>query len=192
MVAHARAPRITFEEYLRLDRQSETKSEFASGEILAMAGASYAHNLIVGATVYLLAAALEVTPCRTVSSDQRLRVPECDRAYYPDVMVVCDEPQFVDGEKDTLLNPTVIVEVLSESTEKKDRTEKLDCYSTISSLKAYLLVAQDRPRVERYTPDEDGTWRLLVANSLEGSLEIPALNCALDLRRVYSNIAFPT
>src|SRR2546430_2206225 len=139
----------TVEEYLAFERSSELKHEYISGEIIAMAGATRAHNLITGNISQRLRNQLEGKPCETYSNDMRLRTTPTDYTY-PDVVVVCGEPQFEDAELDTLLNPTVVIEALSKSSEARDRGEKFSDYRGIESIEDIILVAQHKMRVEHY------------------------------------------
>jgi Uma2 family endonuclease len=195
MVAYAKKrpeqlPRLTPQEYLERERKAETKSEYDGGVVVAMAGASWEHNLITGNIGRRLGNQLERTSCVVVTNDQRVRVPECDRYYYPDVAVVCDEPQFEDAEVDTLLNPTLIVEVLSDSTVERDRGEKWECYQSMESLRAYVLVAQNKPLVETFLRQENG-WHYTAVKGLESVVSLDAIGCALRLAEVYDRIEFP-
>ncbi|HZO87468.1 MAG TPA: Uma2 family endonuclease [Chthonomonadaceae bacterium] len=148
VVAEKVVPRISPQEYLAHERKAETKSEYHGGRIVAMAGASKGHNRITVNLIRHLANQLEGTSCEPFANDLRVRVPACDKYDYPDVAVVCGEPQFEDSHLDTLLNPTLIIEVLSDTTEAADRGEKFACYRTLASLTTYVLVAQKRPSVE--------------------------------------------
>src|SRR5947208_11419299 len=127
-------PGITPEEYLAIDHKAEYKSEYFNGEMLAMSGASEQHVSIVANVMYLLVGQLKRRPCKAYSSDMRVKVSPTGLYTYPDVIVVCGQPQFADEQKDTLLNPTLIVEVLSESTKDYDRGEKFEHYRTLASL----------------------------------------------------------
>jgi Uncharacterized protein conserved in cyanobacteria len=147
--------RYTPEEYLALERASAYKSEYYDGEVFAMSGASRRHVLIVTNLVTQLATQLKKRACEVYSADMRLKI-EITRAYtYPDVIVVCGEPQFSDKQKDTLINPTVIIEVLSESTQGYDRGGKFEQYRTLESFKEYLLISQDKPHVEHFVRQAD-------------------------------------
>ena len=148
-------PYITPEQYLELERQAETKSEYFAGEIFAMAGASPEHNLISGNAFGVLWSQLRDRPCTAYGSDMKVRSTQ-EHYAYPDVTVVCGEAQFGGEEREVLLNPTLIVEVLSPSTEAWDRGGKFEQYRQRESLQEYLLIAQDRPHVERYARQSNG------------------------------------
>lgn len=178
----------TVAEYLAFERQSETKHEYYAGEIVAMAGASFEHNLIVGNTYASLHTQLRRRPCAVLPSDQRLRVSPIGPLTYPDIMVVCGQPHFTDERPDTLTNPTVIVEVLSPSTEGDDRGRKAKHYRTIASLKEYVLIAQDEPRIEHYVRAENGWWRFTEATDLGASIQLDSIACTLALADVYERV----
>lgn len=181
---------LTPEEYLALERKAEYKNEYVDGEIVAMTGASRKHNLIVVNIGGELRRQLKGRSCETYSNDMRVRVPSTRLYTYPDVVVVCDEPQFEDDYVDTLLNPTVIIEVLSESTELYDRGKKFSFYRTLESLAEYLLVAQDERRIEQFVRQPDGRWLLSDHRSPEGTVELASIGCSPDLREVYDKVAF--
>lgn len=147
-------------EYLALERSSPQRHELLDGEIFAMAGASFEHDKIVANIVGELRSALRDRPCDVTPPDLRVHVPATGLYTYPDVTVLCRDPLFEGDLRDTLLNPTVIVEVLSESTEGYDRGKKFRNYRSIASFREYVLVAQDAVSVERYTRGEDGVWSL--------------------------------
>lgn len=182
---------LTPEEYLAAERKSEYKSEYIDGEVVAMTGASRRHNLIAFNITGEIGQQLKGRPCEGYASRMRVRVPSARVYTYPDVVVVCGEPQFEDGHVDTLLNPTLIVEVLSESTERYDRGKKFGFYRTIESLAEYLLVAQDEYRIEQYARQQDGRWLLSEYGSLDETVELTSIQCRLALREVYDKIALP-
>ena len=184
---------LTPEEYLDIERQNEYKSEYIDGEMVAMVGASRRHNIITFNLAGELHRQLEGRPCEGYVNDMRVRiVSKREYAYtYPDVAVVCGEPQFEDGHLDTLLNPTVLIEVLSESTELYDRGKKFGLYRTIESLAEYVLVTQDECKVEQYVKQSDGRWLLSDHRSLDDVLELASVQCSLGLREVYAKIVFP-
>lgn len=159
MLAYAKEPYITPEEYLERERLAETKSEYYNGVIVAMAGASPEHVRITGNVYAGFHVQLAGTSCEPFMSDMRVRVPACNRYFYPDVSVACGGSEFeVRSGVRSLLNPRLVVEVLSESTEKTDRGDKFVCYQTLDSLQTYILIAQDKPQVEVFTRQPDYTW----------------------------------
>lgn len=164
--------RYTAEEYLALERGCEAKHEYYNGEIFAMSGASEWHVLIVTNLVYELQSQLKDGPCRVYSTDLRVRVAPAGLYTYPDVIVLCDEPRFSDEQEDTLLNPALIIEVLSESTKDYDRGGKFEQYRTIDWFVEYLLIAQDRPHVEHHTRQLDGSWIFHETNNLEDTIHL--------------------
>lgn len=174
------------EDYLVLERAAEHKSEYADGEAMAMAGASYVHNLIVANVVGALWGRLRGTPCAVMPSD--LKVKTSSKIYYPDVTVLCGEPRFLDDEQDVLLNPTLIVEVLSESTKNFDRGEKFMRYRLVDSLQDYVLVAQDETHVEHFRRDKE-LWVLAETRDPEDRLVLESIGCKLPLADVYDRVA---
>ena len=180
----------TVEEYLTSERRGEIKHEYTSGLVVAMAGASRAHNLITGNVARRFGNQLEGKPCETYSSDMRVRTTPTEYTYQ-DVVVVCGEPQFEDAEVDTLLNPTVIVEVLSKSTERRDRVEKFSDYRGMPTLKEYILVSQNKMHVEHYVRQPDNEWTVTDINQPDGKVTISSINGELHLSEVYDRVKFP-
>ena len=181
---------LTPQEYLAIERASETKNEYFNGEVFAMVGASRKHNLIAGNIFGELRQQLKGKPCEAYTNDMRVRIPTTGLYTYPDVVVVCGEPQFEDEYIDTLLNPTLIVEVLSESTESYDRGRKAGFYRTVESIAEYLLVSQDEYRVEQYVKQPDGRWLLTDICSLEIAVELSSIRCTLPMKEVYGRVSF--
>ena len=179
---------LTPEEYLELERKAEYKSEYYHGEMFAMAGASREHNVLAMNLSATLHAQLRRRPCEVYPSDMRVRVGATGLYTYPDVSVVCGQPQLADEHADILLNPTFLAEVLSPSTEGYDRGRKFEHYRTIESLAEYLLVAQDRIHVDLYTRQQDGRWVLSEASRLEDTLELPSIGCQLALADLYEKV----
>ena len=179
----------TPEEYLALERAADYKSEYVAGEIFAMAGASVDHNTIAGNIFRLLGNQFQGRPCRVFMSDLRVQIAATAMYTYPDVVAVCGPLELASGPRDTLLNPTVIVEVLSPSTEAYDRGAKFDHYWRLPSLTEYVLVAQDQVRVEHFARQGDG-WLLTVARALDETLRLPSLDAILPLAAIYENIEF--
>lgn len=182
--------RVTPEEYLALERAASYKSEYVDGELFAMSGASRRHNLIslnIGAE---LRAQLRDRPCEVYTSDMRVKVRLSGLYTYPDVVVVCEEPAFEDTVGDTLLNPTLLVEVLSRSTADYDRGSKFEHYRTLASLREYLLVAQEKPHVVHYVRQSDLTWLLAETHDSAATLRLPSIDCDLALSEVYAKVRF--
>jgi Uma2 family endonuclease len=183
-------PRFSPEEYLALERAAEYKSEYLDGQIYAMTGASRQHNRIVGNLYAMLHARVRGGPREAFVNDMRVKVSPTRLYTYPDVAVVCGEARFEDEELDTLLNPTLLFEVLSDSTEKYDRGEKFAHYRRLESLAEYVLIAQDRMRVERFVRDGD-RWILSETSGPEGVLVLQTLEGEIPLRDVYERVEFP-
>lgn len=179
--------RLTVQDYLALERQAHTKSEYLDGEMFAMTGASHEHNLIVTNMVAALRPQLRARRCTLYASDMRVRTP-LDFLAYPDVVVLCGERKFDDPRRDTILNPTVIVEVLSPSTQDYDRGTKFPHYREIPSLAEVLLVAQDRSHVEHYPRQATDRWLLVETEGLHQTLELPTIGCTLALADVYEDV----
>ncbi|HET6383187.1 MAG TPA: Uma2 family endonuclease [Armatimonadota bacterium] len=184
-----RAPYLTPAEYLEIERKAETKSEYYDGEMFAMSGASRQHNRITLDVATALNAALMNTRCEPFSTDMRVKVTAAGLYAYPDVVVVCDEPEFEDQELDTLLNPTLIIEVLSTTTEAWDRGRKFELYRSVESLKEYVLIDQNRPHVERYLRQGE-TWVLTELSDLNAELELPSVGCRIALKEIYRRVPF--
>jgi Uma2 family endonuclease len=179
---------LTAEEYLEFERKVEYKSEYYLGEMFAMAGASYAHNLLVGNILFRLRQGLGSRPCSVLPSNMRVRVSPAGLYTYPDVVVVCGEPRFPDEQKDTLLNPSLLVEVLSPSTEAYDLGRKFEHYCSIESLGEYLVVATDRIHAGLFTRQADGRWLLTSASRMEDSLDLQSVGCRLTLADLYERV----
>ncbi len=180
--------RLTAEEYLAVERQAPYKSEYCHGEIFAMSEASRRHNLIALNIAAELRAQLKQRPCEVYTSDMRVKISRTGLYTYLDVVVVCEEPVFEDAEVDTLLNPTVLVEVLSKSTEDYDRGGKFEDYRTLASLQEYLLVAQERCHVVHYVRQPDHTWLLAETYDMHDAVHLPSIHCDLLLSEVYAKV----
>ena len=179
---------ITREVYLDLERQSETKNEYWDGEIYAMAGASPQHTLIAANIIISLGSQLKGRPCRVHTSDLRVKVSPTGLYTYPDIVIVCGQPKYEDRQKDTLLNPTVVVEVLSKSTESTDRGVKFEHYRTVESLTDYLLISQDTASVEHRMRQPDDRWLLSIYQGLDSVVPILSIGCDLPLAEVYEKV----
>ena len=190
-IAEPQPQTITPEEYLSLDRAATLKSEYLGGRMVAMAGASRAHNLITLNVGAAFNAQLAERPCEVYASDMRVKV-EASRDYtYPDVVAVCEEPHFEDGALDILLNPAVVVEVLSSSTQDYDRGTKFALYRTIESLRDYVLISQDRVRVEHYARQGAFQWLLTEYAEMSDTLSLPSVDVTLSLSAIYRKVGFP-
>jgi Uma2 family endonuclease len=182
---------MTPEQYLEIERKAEFKSEYYQGEMFAMAGARWTHNRLVANLIASLHQQLRSRPCQTLPSDMRVQVEATGTYTYPDVSVVCGEPQFLDETRDTLLNPSLIVEVLSPSTEGFDRGRKFEYYCSVESVSEYLMVSSERVRAELYTRQPDGRWLLTAVNRLEDSLDLQSVGAHLALADLYEKVDLP-
>ena len=180
---------LTPAEYINAERKAVTKSEYLNGQIVAMSGASNAHNIITMNTSYQLYDQLLDRDCLVYASDMRVRVHAPVSYFYPDIAVVCGEPRFEDDVFDTLLNPTVVVEVLSPSTAVYDRREKFTRYQQIASLKEYILISQNRIHLEHHLREEE-QWRATEFQKLEDVVPITSIECELLLGHIYRRVAF--
>lgn len=180
---------LSIEEYLKAEREALEKSEYQNGEVFAMAGASLRHTLIVTNLIGELRQRLKERPCTVHSSDLRLRVSATGLYTYPDVVVVCGPRQLAEEDPDTLVNPALIVEVLSESTKNYDRGEKFRQYRTLGSLAEYLLVAQNSIHVEQYVKRE-GSWVLTETDDPAAIIRLGSVNCELPVAEIYHKVEF--
>jgi len=181
---------ISPEEYLAQERLADHKSEYFHGEVFAMSGASPRHVWITANVTAEFRQRLKAKPCRVSASDLRLRVTSAGLYTYPDVMVVCGEPQYAEDQQDTLLNPVLIVEVLSESTRDYDRGRKFQHYRKLPSLIEYLMIEQDEPHVEHWTRQRENHWDFVEFDGLTQSLQLTSIGCNLPLTEIYDKIDF--
>jgi Uma2 family endonuclease len=181
---------FTPEEYLAIERDADYKSEYFDGEIFAMAGASEEHNLIAGNIFASLHSQVRQQGCRAYISDMRIDMSKNGLYAYPDVVVVCGESIFSDEYKDNLINPKVIIEVLSKSTEAKDRGFKFMRYRKLESFAEYLLVSQDRPNIEHYVRQSDNRWVMTEISGIEENVTVSSIKCAIKMSDVYAMISF--
>lgn len=183
-------PRLTPEQYLAAERSAELRHEYYNGQIYAMSGGSLQHFQIIGNITTELHVTLKKRPCLVGSSELRLRVSPGGLYTYPDVVVICGEPKLADDRRDTLLNPTLIAEVLSPSTEAYDRGFKSVQYRTIESLEEYALISQSEPRVELFRRQPGGHWLFSEAVGLEAICRFESLDCAVSLADIYDKVTF--
>jgi Uma2 family endonuclease len=179
--------RYTLTEYLDLERSTQVKHEYFRGEVFTMGGASFAHTVIVGNLARELGQQLKGKPCRVSPTDLRVKVGNSGLYTYPDIVVVCGPPQ-LEQPGDTLTNPQVIVEVLSEGTEAKDRGWKFERYQAIDSLTDYVLVAQGTPRIEHFQRQRDGKWIYTAENRVDRSVALASIACELRLAEIYDKV----
>ncbi len=183
-------PYVSEAEYLQAERQAQTKSEYLAGQVFAMAGASRAHNTITLNIAGELRQGLRTQGCSLFAIDIRVKVRDVSAYFYPDVIIVCGQPQFEDEQEDNLLNPVVIIEVLSPSTEDFDRGEKFLVYQRIPSLSEYLLVAQDKMCVEHFIRQPDGRWVKREYTHPEQVVHLESVDADLPMQTVYEGITF--
>ena len=180
--------RLTPEEYLRLERQAPFKSEYLAGDVFALAGANRRHNQIAANIIRVLGNQLVDRPCSVYPSDMRVKMPAISKYTYPDILVVCGEELFEDAENDTLLNPTVIIEVLSQSTEAYDRGAKFEHYQSIESLLEYVLVSQQPFRVEQFVRKGQRAWSYYDFRESTDTVQLSSVACQPALKEIYHKV----
>lgn len=180
--------RLTPQEYLALERKAESKSEYYQGEIFAMAGASSPHNIISSNLNRILSTQLLPRDCIVYGGDMRVKVSPLGKYTYPDIMVACGKKNFDDAEQDTLVNPVLIIEILSHSTERYDRSAKLDHYQYIKTLAESVLVSQDNRRVERYVRQANGDWAYRAFKENDDVIKLESIGCELVLHEIYFKV----
>lgn len=176
------------EEYLELERDSEIRHEYLDGEIFEMAGGNKRHNGISANLVRLLGNQLLEQDCIVYGSDMRVRITSTGKYTYPDVVAVCGEEIFEDETEDTLLNPMLIVEVLSKSTEAYDRGAKFEYYQTIKSFREYVLITQEPFRVEQFVRKEKNVWTYFEFRKSDDTVKLNSIDCELVLKDIYHKI----
>lgn len=178
----------TVEAYLEIERSGLVKHEYYRGEIFALAGSSEAHNLILTNLLTSLNLQLRNRPCKVYPSDMRVKIPKTGLYTYPDVSIVCGTPQFDDLKRDTLLNPLIVVEILSPSTERYDRGKKFQNYRTVATLQEYILVSQDDYHIEHYINQNNGNWLLTSYDEINTSFYLKAIDCTLIFADIYNKV----
>jgi Uma2 family endonuclease len=181
--------RMAESEYLEFERKSDIKHEYIDGEVFAMVGASRAHGLITVNLTRMISNQLRGKDCNLYPADVPIRMLT-GKYTYPDLSAVCGEPQFAPDVFDSLTNPTLILEILSPSTEAYDRGKKFRNYRQLPSLQAYILVSQDSPRIERFMLLENGIWGFIEVEGLENNIELASIGCTLKLAEVYEGVLF--
>jgi Uma2 family endonuclease len=191
MIAQSHAARrYTVEEYLDLEEAAPEKSEYWFGQIVAMAGTTEAHSLITMNLSLALTPQLRKRRCKAYTNDLKIGISPSGPLCYPDYSAVSGQPLFLSDKRTVLLNPVLVVEVLSRSTESRGRGDKFEQYQTISSLQQIVFIAQDKPRVEVYTRTGD-LWTFQTASGVDEMIELPAIECSLNLEDIYYEIALP-
>lgn len=182
-------PYYSFEDYLAAEREcTDAKHEYVAGQVFAMVGATYNHNLITTNLARELSIQFKSSPCVALSNDMRLRIQTADACLYPDTVVLCDKPAFHDGRKDVLTDATVVAEVLSPSTEGYDRGGKFALYRSLPGLRQYLLIAQDRLVIDGFTCQPDGRWVLDAYTDPAATVPLESIGCTVLLREVYDRL----
>jgi Uma2 family endonuclease len=179
---------LTAQDYLVWERQQETRHEYLEGQVFAMTGASRAHNVLCMNLSASLHQQLRGKPCEIYANDMRVKVSETGMYTYPDLVAACGEPRFEDQAVDTLLNPVLIIEVLSDSTERYDRGAKFTHYRSVVSLREYLLVSQHESRVEHYVRQPGNHWLLTEYQEMQDRIDLNSLDSYLSLAEVYERI----
>lgn len=182
---------VSVVEYLSLDRQSEAHFELDDGELIPIEAASYAHSLICSNVVGEIRQQLKSGPCKVHANVLRVATATGQRYCYPDVVIVCGEPLLEDRHGDTLLNPKIIIEIVSDSTEHRDRGRKFRLYRAIESLQQYVLINQDQAHIEVFERDSDTSWRLRDLDGLEAVLSLPGVGCSINLSEIFAGVTFP-
>lgn len=191
MAVAEKITRMTEAEYLALERAAETKSEFYDGEVFAMAGGTRWHSLICANLIREVSGRLKgAADCMTFTSDLRVKVEATGLLTYPDLSVVCGAQRYLDTHNDTLLNPTLLAEVLSDSSEAYDRGKKFEHYRQITSCREYLLVSHREPRLEQFIRQGNNDWVMREAAGMDSSLELPSLRITLPLAEVFAQVEF--
>lgn len=183
-------PKLTIAEYLARERAADFKSEYYRGETFAMAGASREHNTVKENLIVELGMRLKGSPCRTYSSDQRVKVSATGLYTYPDIVIVCGRPEYDPDDPDTLVNPVAVIEVLSPATERYDRGAKFRQYQQLSSVREYVLVSQEEPVIERFVRQPDGNWLLTVITGLTSEVAFVTTPVRVAMADIYNGVEF--
>ena len=191
LVAQSIASYITPQEYLEWEETQEERHEYHDGVIVAMSGGSRNHSVICNSLASALTVQLRSRPCETHSGGIKVYIEHCNRYFYPDTAVICGQPAYTNNRVDSVSNPIVVVEVLSESTEHFDRTIKLDCYGTVASIHSCLLVSQREHRIEKYSRiSGKPSWEFTAYTGIDAVVPLPEIDCELRASEVYERIEF--
>lgn len=191
MSAVHKARKVTLEEYFAIEERAERKSEYYNGEMFLMAGASREHNILSRNLAGLLFAKLQGGSCQVFFSDLRVRVERTGLYTYPDLLIVCGTPEYAPENRNTLVNPKVVIEILSDSTERYDRTTKFRHYKKLPSVQEYVLVSQDEPLVERFTRQDDGAWGQTDFVGLDADMALSTVSVSIPMADVFRGVEFP-
>jgi len=191
MSALPKPRKLTTAEYFAFEEASPVKHEFHDGELFAMAGANREHNVIGRNLAGHMFAAMQSGPCQLFLSDQRLEIGLRGTYVYPDMLIVCEKPEYAAANRNTLTNPKVVIEILSDSTERYDRTTKFRFYKAIPSVQEYVLVSQGEPLIESYVRRDDGTWTLKDFVGLDATLELQTVAASVSMAAIYADVEFP-
>ncbi len=183
---------LTAEEYLEIERRAHTKSEYFAGEMFAMVGGSREHSLIVGNTARSLHNQFHDRTCEVHTHDFRVKVSETGLYTYPDIVALCGKAELEDSHRDTLLNPMLVIEVLSDSTEAYDRGGKFQHYTKLESVQEYVLISQDRMLVERFRRQDENEWLLRIATAPDDVVDLQSVSAKLRVGDVYARVEFET
>ena len=178
----------TFEEYLNFERTSETRHEYHDGEIVAMAGGRPKHSQITNNTSRAIGNALDDKDCIVYGPDLKVRVEKANRGLYPDLLVVCGDVELYNDKVDVITNPSLIIEVLSPSTERYDRTSKFRLYCQLPSFKEYMLIATDYPTVETFYRETEGYWHIGNAIGMDSNIHLKSIDCTIQLADIYKKV----
>jgi Uma2 family endonuclease len=181
--------KYTPEEYLKMERRGATKSEFFDGKILANAASNRSNNLIATNATIAIGSRLQGQKCEIYVNDMRVKLSS-KHICYPDVVIVNGVPSFIDNAFDTLVNPTVVIDILSKNTSFQDKTEKLECYLALTSIREYLIIKEDEMRVEHYFKQNPKQWIYRIYDAREDVISVDSVNCKVSLAEIYAQIKF--
>ncbi len=191
MSAMPKPHKLTVAEYFAKEEKAERKSEFFDGEMFMMAGASREHNILTRNLTFELHLRLRESSCQVFVADLRVKVDRTGLYTYPDLLIVCGTPEYAPENRNTLTNPKVVIEILSDSTERYDRTTKFRHYKQLPSVQEYVLVSQDEPLIERYTRQSDGTWAQTDFVGLDVQMKLATVEVSVPMADVYRGVEFP-
>ena len=189
-MGHPEKKDISEAEYLEFERNATEKHEYFQGEIFAMSGASFTHNKIFANLFGALSSSLKGKPCQPFGSDLRTSISLNSLFAYPDISIICGEPEFTDDKFDTVKNPTVIIEILSKSTRNYDLGGKFLLYKQIDTLKEYILIDSEAIKLIKYFKNEDNSWLMTEVNSIESSFKLDSVKVEIQLKDIYENVKF--